>query len=100
LIDGNLAGAIWEELILSILPLLSDQSRKHDLILEIMRRTPIPWSNDLEIMMKQASEDSGNIELKEQYHMLNLKKMLGKYNLKGEIATKQNVLKSKFIQFF
>jgi len=66
---------------------MRDHARKNALILEIMCRTPIPWSEDLEVLMTETIDQSDNLELREQYDMLKLKKMLGKYNLKGSIST-------------
>ena len=71
-----------------------------------MRRTPIPWSQELDILMHEAlgwSHLKRFDELREQYRLLKLKKMVAKYQVKSfnvsdlSMATGMNNLKKNFL---
>ena len=51
---GEISGTIWESRILSILRNVESVECKHNVLLEMMRRTAIPWSDDLDLCMKEV----------------------------------------------
>lgn len=86
--------ASWEPRILSLLPFIPVDAQKITTLLDVMRRTPIPWSSELdsqiENMLKQTpSPDCSSAtferyqELKEQFKLMNLKKVMNeRYGVK------------------
>ncbi|KAJ1918265.1 hypothetical protein H4219_002737 [Mycoemilia scoparia] len=100
---GSGSNMSWEHLVLAILDCLTNQVYEEkrspdtcaDICLEIMRRTPIPWSNEVDAMAKkfmsiceQPALEYPDLrkkepELREQYRLMCLKKMLHTYNVQN-----------------
>ncbi|KAJ8323671.1 hypothetical protein O5D80_007560 [Batrachochytrium dendrobatidis] len=74
----------WEPRVLAIVPLIGDSSIENDIILEIMRRTGIPWSADLDIHIKKRLKDTmvhNHRDIVEQFRLIQLKRMMLKYDI-------------------
>lgn len=68
-----------------VLPSITNVDRQLDIALEILRRSPIPWSTDVDQLITKTLQLEGgrrNEEFKEQYELMRLKKMLLGYGVK------------------
>lgn len=86
----------WEPRVLFLADALQNLNAKYDLILDVMRRTPVPWSSDLaERMefMQSNTEAHLHLEFLEQYKLMMLKAMTLRYGIK-----KFNVSDTKLAQ--
>ncbi|KAJ3146968.1 Kinetochore-associated protein 1 [Geranomyces michiganensis] len=105
LIDGSLvaggacalADGSWQARILAILQTMSDVDIKVDVVMELMKRTPVPWGADVGEVFLQALRCTAarrNDELREQYRLLKLKRMLVSYGIKTFNIADKNLAKS------
>jgi hypothetical protein len=81
----DLSGAAWETRTLTLLDAISVLDIKVDLILEMMRRSPVPWSQDVDMVIKQSltwTSAQRVEEIREQYRLMLLKKMLLRHGIK------------------
>ncbi|KAI9349126.1 rough deal protein C-terminal region-domain-containing protein [Obelidium mucronatum] len=96
-----LAGGPWETRVLAISNFFSNTSIKSSILLELMYRTPIPWSDKIETEIIEALKDTSLIqyqEIVEQYRLMRLKRTLlnhgaGHFNI-------SDVSKSKALLMF
>lgn len=75
-----------EDRIISLLASVSSKNARLDIVLELMSRITIPWSDNVQnIIVKGFSWASERRlgDLGEHYRLLRMKKMLLKYNLSG-----------------
>ncbi|TPX60794.1 hypothetical protein PhCBS80983_g01508 [Powellomyces hirtus] len=92
LMDGSLAAggaraladSSWQARVLAILLCMTDVDIKVDVVMELMKRTPVPWGTDvgevfLETLRYPAARRTE--ELREQYRLLKLKRMLVSYGI-------------------
>ncbi|KAJ1564985.1 Kinetochore-associated protein 1 [Nowakowskiella sp. JEL0078] len=82
----SLIEASWEARVLVVVGCVTDKESKLDVILEIMRRTTVPWSEEVGELFLNALRWPAlkkTDELREQYRLLRLKRMLIKYGIKG-----------------
>ncbi|KAJ1974608.1 hypothetical protein H4R35_003528, partial [Dimargaris xerosporica] len=81
-----LAGAPWETRALAVLPALQRWDTRLSVILELMRRTPIPWSAEVDAqihaMLQRFHQVRQGDELREQYRLMQLRKMLLTYGIR------------------
>ncbi|KAJ1980589.1 hypothetical protein H4R34_002402 [Dimargaris verticillata] len=81
-----LAGAPWESRALAVLPALQRWDTRLSVILELMRRTPIPWSAEVDAqintMLQRFHQVRQGDELREQYRLMQLRKMLLTYGIR------------------
>lgn len=91
------ANSAWETRITDIMPYIDNNDSKTSVVLIIMQRTSIPWSEQLQNLITEVTDcifdkiltikaftnrQSKHFEtLKEQYQLLKFKKMLLKYGL-------------------
>ncbi|KAI8621551.1 rough deal protein C-terminal region-domain-containing protein [Chytriomyces sp. MP71] len=73
-----LAGGPWESRILALFRYISSDEAKVSLLIDIMFRTPIPWSDSLdeEIVKALKVPHAKSTEITEQYRLMRLKKTL------------------------
>jgi hypothetical protein len=85
----------WEERVLTLFQFISDVNNKCNLLIEIMARSPVPWSSALdasimEILGRDSKEDSKlnpcivpfrMLDLKEQFRAMELRSMLLNYHV-------------------
>ncbi|KAJ3023527.1 Kinetochore-associated protein 1 [Thoreauomyces humboldtii] len=74
----------WQARVLAILQCMEDLETKVDVVMELMKRTSVPWSEDvgdvfLETLRYPSSRRKD--ELREQYRLLKLKRMLVMYGI-------------------
>ncbi|KAJ3128527.1 hypothetical protein HK098_004157 [Nowakowskiella sp. JEL0407] len=98
--NATITEALWEVRVIKLLGCLQTNERKLDVILEIMRRTSVPWSEDVGHWISKAlswPEMKRTEELKEVYRLLRLKRMLIRYGVKGfnisDVSVSANLLK-------
>jgi hypothetical protein len=75
----------WEPRVLFLADALQSLNAKYDLILEVMRRTPVPWSSELAERidyMQSNTEGQLYLEFLEQYKLMMLKAMTLRYGIK------------------
>ncbi len=51
---GEISGTIWESRILHILKSIESVEQRQSVLLEMMRRTAIPWSDELDLQIKEV----------------------------------------------
>ncbi|KAH9273082.1 hypothetical protein BASA83_004659 [Batrachochytrium salamandrivorans] len=75
----------WEARVLAIIPLIGDSNIESNIVLEIMRRTSIPWSADLDAQIQKVrlcdTSTQNNRDVAEQFRLMKLKKMMLKYDI-------------------
>ncbi|KAK9768761.1 hypothetical protein K7432_000363 [Basidiobolus ranarum] len=84
-IGKTLSNAPWEVRVLSILECISSAESRLDVVLELMRRTPVPWSDTIDQVIIKSLEGPAlrrTEELREQYRLMQLKSMLLRYGIK------------------
>lgn len=82
--SSGLAGSPWEARVLALVGCMSSIETKIETLLEVMRRAPIPWSPELDAAVTEALSWTSVRridELQEQYRLMQLKKMLLKYDI-------------------
>ncbi|KAJ3169831.1 hypothetical protein HDU88_000470 [Geranomyces variabilis] len=105
LMDGSLAagGACaladgsWQARVLAILQTMTDIDIKVDVVMELMKRTPVPWGAGVGEVFLQALRCTAarrNDELREQYRLLKLKRMLVSYGISTFNIADKNLAKS------
>ncbi|KAJ3346220.1 Kinetochore-associated protein 1 [Entophlyctis luteolus] len=75
---------MWETRVLEIMNYVSDKSVRSDMLLELLYRSPIPWSQyvENEIVKTLAVKDSPKIaEITEQYRLMRLKRVLHEHRI-------------------
>ncbi|KAL1915878.1 uncharacterized protein VTP21DRAFT_6266 [Calcarisporiella thermophila] len=85
-IGSTLFNAPWEARVLAILKYIRSFEIRLDVVIELMRRTPIPWSDDVEATIQDMLSQQGlrrDEELREQYRLMRLKRMLLKYSIRS-----------------
>ncbi|KAJ3313839.1 Kinetochore-associated protein 1 [Boothiomyces sp. JEL0838] len=85
-----------ETRIFPILSLIEFQTYRSEILIELMRRSPIPWSDYLDTLIKEslAMENKLSTDLAEQYKMMELKRMVKSYGVeKFNVADKVTALK-------
>jgi kinetochore-associated protein 1 len=84
--DGHFTSySIWEPRVLTLLDEISNSNLKYSILLDVMRRTCIPWSQSLEMHiqnMLKLSELRTWAESVEQYKLMRLKAMVQRYGIK------------------
>ncbi|KXS20915.1 hypothetical protein M427DRAFT_348724 [Gonapodya prolifera JEL478] len=93
---GVLSGAPWEGRVLAAMKLIVNLDTKVDLLIEFMRKSPVPWNPSLDEMIQNVSLIPGLKragDLLEQYRLLYLKKMLQKYGVKTFDASNLSLAK-------
>ncbi|KAJ1653748.1 hypothetical protein IWQ61_006189 [Dispira simplex] len=93
-----LAGAPWESRALVVLNHIDRTDAKLKVVLELMRRTPIPWSNDVDQVVRDSLELVHDLrqgdEIREQYRLMCLRKMLLTYGIKTFNISNMSLAKS------
>ncbi|KAJ3262603.1 Kinetochore-associated protein 1 [Boothiomyces macroporosus] len=85
-----------ETRIFPILSLIECQTYRSEILIELMRRSPIPWSDNLDTLIKESlmMENKLSTDLAEQYKMMELKRMVKSYGVeKFNVADKVTALK-------
>ena len=74
---------MWSERVLIILSRVTDADRKLDVTLEFLRRLPIPWTDGVDKLTSDllALKLRRETELKEQLHLMELKKTVMTYGV-------------------
>ncbi|CAG2235522.1 KNTC1 [Mytilus edulis] len=87
-----LGEAVWEPKVIAIINCISSQQYKCDSILEVIKCAPIPWSKEINSLVQQALKLDHDLvrDIKEQVHLMELKKLMHKYNLKKEDIPSDN----------
>ncbi|KND00003.1 uncharacterized protein SPPG_04350 [Spizellomyces punctatus DAOM BR117] len=81
---NTLADSSWQARVLAILSCMVDADIRADVVLELMKRTPVPWGSDVGRVFIEAlqwSTTRKKDELREQYRLLKLKRMLIAYGI-------------------
>ncbi|KAI9026821.1 rough deal protein C-terminal region-domain-containing protein [Hyaloraphidium curvatum] len=81
---SSLAGAPWEARVLALIGCMQSVEAKTETVLEVMRRAPVPWSDELDKTITEALAWPAVRridELREQYRLMQLKKMLLRYEI-------------------
>jgi hypothetical protein len=52
-----LSDAPWETRVLSLVRCIEDKDERADVILEVMRRTPVPWSDAVADLIHEVNEN-------------------------------------------
>ncbi|KAJ1967885.1 hypothetical protein IWQ62_001575 [Dispira parvispora] len=93
-----LAGAPWESRALVVLNHIDRTDAKLKVVLELMRRTPIPWSADVDQVVRDTLELVHDLrqgdEIREQYRLMRLRKMLLTYGIKTFNISNMSLAKS------
>ncbi|KAJ3272099.1 Kinetochore-associated protein 1 [Terramyces sp. JEL0728] len=79
-----------------ILSLIECQTYRSEILIDLMRRSPIPWSHALDKLIAEAlkNENKLSTELSEQYRMMELKRMVKSYGVdKFNVSDKVTALK-------
>ncbi|KAJ1929435.1 hypothetical protein IWQ60_001182 [Tieghemiomyces parasiticus] len=83
---ATLAGASWEARVLVALPYLRRPDSRLTVGLELMRRTPIPWSPEVDALirdlLRRFRDRRHGAELREQFRLMRLRRMLLRYGVK------------------
>ena len=87
---------------LALLPEIYNAECRLDISLEILRRSPIPWTKDVDNLIQDCTAMDGARrmnEFKEQHCLMKLKKMLMQYGVKSfnvsdTALAKSNIMKS------
>ncbi|KAJ3414397.1 hypothetical protein HDV05_006671 [Chytridiales sp. JEL 0842] len=83
-VSTALSDAPWETRVLAIVEHIQDQEQCARVILEVMRRTPVPWSTAVEKVIYEALSWK-NLQqlddLREQYRLMRMKRMILNYGL-------------------
>ncbi|VDI68803.1 kinetochore-associated protein 1, partial [Mytilus galloprovincialis] len=87
-----LGEAVWEPKVIAIINCISSQQYKCDSILEVIKCAPIPWSKEINSLVQQALKLDHDLvrDIKEQVHLMELKNLMHKYNLKKEDIPSDN----------
>jgi hypothetical protein len=91
----------WQSRVLTLLNLVRDPSFKAMLLLDAMRRSPIPWSSEMEKqILSVAAKVNPKLkeEINEQFKLMKLKLMVQKYGVKNFNVSDMN-LASRLIPF-
>ncbi|KAI8821507.1 rough deal protein C-terminal region-domain-containing protein [Fimicolochytrium jonesii] len=105
LMDGSIAAAAgsramadssWQARVLCVLLYVVDVDVKADVVMELMKRTPVPWGSDVgEVFLATLKYPvmRRREELREQYRLLKLKRMLvsygiGSFNISDKVLAK------------
>ncbi|KAI8911677.1 hypothetical protein EDD86DRAFT_203002 [Gorgonomyces haynaldii] len=75
-----------EPRIMEIMRLVSHQETRAQIVLEMTKHTPVPWTDTLEQKIQECIQDpdlKSNEELKEQYKILKLKNLVLNYGIKN-----------------
>jgi hypothetical protein len=94
--------ASWESEALTLIPFFNDRITKSEIVLEIMRRVSIPWSDDVEDMIQGALKQSQTKqveEIQEQYRLMQLKRMLLRYDVRSFNISDLSLAKGKSYHF-
>lgn len=78
------ATSSYEARILTLMDLLTSSDTQSQILIELMRRTAIPWSDSLDGKITSALQDTLSInydELNEQYKLITLKRMILQYGI-------------------
>lgn len=81
---SSLAGSPWEARVLALVGCMQSVETKIETVLEVMRRAPVPWSAELDSTISEAltwTTVRRIDELREQYRLMQLKKMLLRYDI-------------------
>ncbi|ORX95635.1 hypothetical protein K493DRAFT_371980 [Basidiobolus meristosporus CBS 931.73] len=84
-IGKTISNAPWEIRVLSILECIASAESRLDVVLELMRRTPVPWSETIDQVILKSLDGPTlrrTEELREQYRLMQLKSMLLRYGIK------------------
>ncbi|KAJ3029823.1 UNVERIFIED_CONTAM: Kinetochore-associated protein 1 [Siphonaria sp. JEL0065] len=74
-----LAGGPWETRVLSLLEFIADSEVRASILLELMYRTPVPWSENIDKKIVQAMQEKSSTrfqDIVEQYRLMRLKRTL------------------------
>ncbi|KAL2913082.1 hypothetical protein HK105_207427 [Polyrhizophydium stewartii] len=74
----------WEPRVLAVVPLVRDSNLESDIILEMMRRTSIPWSAELDVQIRKCLDDAttnSHKDIVEQFRLMQLKVMMLHYGI-------------------
>ncbi|KAJ3321537.1 hypothetical protein HDV06_004073 [Boothiomyces sp. JEL0866] len=85
-----------EPRIFPILSLIQCQTYRSEILIDLMRRSPIPWSENLDDLIKESLqyENKLSTDLAEQYKMMELKRMVKSYGVeKFNVSDKLTALK-------
>ncbi|CAC5425573.1 KNTC1 [Mytilus coruscus] len=87
-----LGEAVWEPKVVAIINCIGSQQYKCDSILEVIKCAPIPWSKEINSLVQQALKLDHDLvnDIKEQVHLMELKNLMHKYNLKKEDIPSDN----------
>ncbi|KAJ3089821.1 Kinetochore-associated protein 1 [Quaeritorhiza haematococci] len=80
----DVSNALWEDRVLAIIGCMETVDAKADATLEVMRRTPIPWSERVDTLiheMLRCPSLRRYKEIQEQYRLIRLKRMLIDYGI-------------------
>lgn len=78
--------ASWEPKVTVMINCISNQQYKCSAILEAMKIAPIPWSTEIDNLVQQGLKLEHELvnDIREQIHLMELKKLMFKYNRKKE----------------
>ncbi|KAJ3186082.1 hypothetical protein HDU85_001000 [Gaertneriomyces sp. JEL0708] len=89
---NSMADSSWHARVLAILSCMNDIDLKADVVMELMKRTPVPWNNDADAIFTDSLRwiTHRKEDLKEQYRLLRLKRMMLGYGISNfNISDKQ-----------
>ncbi|XP_074632538.1 kinetochore-associated protein 1-like [Acropora palmata] len=78
-----LSNSLWEARVIAVISCIRDKEVRCKAILEVMRHAMIPWSASVEKLVTEfMAEHPDDLNLKEQYRLVELKRMLSRYGLR------------------
>ncbi|XP_068682913.1 kinetochore-associated protein 1-like isoform X1 [Montipora foliosa] len=78
-----LSNSLWEARVIAVISCIKDKEVRCKATLEIMRHAMIPWSKSVENLVTEfMAEHPDDLNLKEQYRLVELKRMLSRYGLR------------------
>ncbi|KAJ0067724.1 hypothetical protein NL108_010031, partial [Boleophthalmus pectinirostris] len=85
----------WEAKAVAVLGCMTDSDLMVDAVLEIMQKAVVPWSNVVEKLVQQYLEMEGPKQelLKENYRLMEIRKLLRGYGIRNFILTNNNQIK-------
>ncbi|XP_078352521.1 kinetochore-associated protein 1-like isoform X2 [Oculina patagonica] len=79
-----LSNSLWEARVIAVISCIKEKEIRCKATLEVMRHAMIPWSDSVEKLVTEFMAAYPNdMDLKEQYRLVELKKMLSQYGMRS-----------------
>ncbi|KAJ7374444.1 Kinetochore-associated protein 1 [Desmophyllum pertusum] len=81
---SSLSNSLWEARVIAVISCIKEKEVRCKATLEVMRHAMIPWSDSVEKLVTEFMAAYPNdMDLKEQYRLVELKKMLSQYGMRS-----------------